>query len=144
MTTNVMNIMVQWQLFALFVYAGLLVNQDVVNTGVLAGVDEVSVATGLTLFNLSVIILSLYLAWIYTYKVSREKERIRVEMAAQAAQEAEHAAEGHALRLPQVIQDFTPVSEKGTGRGCRLRLASLRIGRRDTVGASPLRVGHRL
>ena len=138
-----MNILVQWQLFALFSYAGLLVNQDVVNTGVLAGVDEVSVATGLAVFNLSVIIMCLYIAWIYTYKVSREKERIRVEMAALAAQEAEQAAD-HSLRLPQVIQDFTPVSEKGTGRGCRLRLASLRIGRRDAVAASPLRVGHRL
>ena len=139
-----MNILVQWQLFALFVYAGLLANQEVVNAGVLAGVDEVVVATGLTLFNLSVVILSVYMAWIYTFKVRKAKERIRVEMAAQAAQEAKDAVEGHSLRLPQVIQDFTPVSEKGTGRGCRLRLASLRIGRRDAVAASPLRVGHRL
>ena len=119
-----MNIMVQWQIVGVFMYAGLLINQNDLNFGVLAGMDEVGIATGLTLFNLSVIILSLYMAWIYTYKVSREKERIRVEMAALAAQEAEHAAKGHSLRLPQVIQDFTPVSEKGTGRGCRLRFVS--------------------
>ena len=90
-----MNILVQWQLFTLYMYAGLLVNQDVVNTGVLAGVDEVSVATGLTLFSLSVIILSLYMAWIYTYKVSREKERIRVEMAALAAVPLATSQHGH-------------------------------------------------
>ena len=119
-----MNIMVQWQIFGVFMYAGLLINQNALSFGVLAGMDEVSVATSLTLFNLGAIIMGVYFAWFYTYKVSREKQRIRVEMAALAAQEAEHAAEGHALRLPQVIQDFTPVSEKGTGQGCRLRFAS--------------------
>ena len=139
-----MNIMVQWQIVCVFMYAGLLINQDALNSGVLAGMNEVSVATGLTLFNLGAIIMAAYLAWIYMYKVRREKKRIQVEMAALAAQEAEHAAADHSLRLPQVIQDFTPVSEKGTGQGCRLRFASLRIGRRDAVAASPLRVGHRL
>ena len=112
-----MNILVRWQLFALFSFAGLLVNQEEVNTGVLAGVDEVSVATCIVIFDLSLWIIALYLGWIYTYKVSREKQRIRMEKVAQAAQEAEHAAEGHSLRLPQVIQDFTPVSERGTGHG---------------------------
>ena len=76
----------QWQLAGIFLYAGLLLNRNGSEFGgVLAGCDEMTVATVFTLSALGVFIMAACMAWGYLLKIRAENRRIHQAMVAQAA-----------------------------------------------------------
>jgi len=123
-TTNILNLVVQYQIFLLYMYALLLVHHDGIGyteTSVLAGQDPRTVGSIMVLGNLACFAAIFFFAARYFVQYRRKERLIREKMAGELSRRQALQAQ-HGQALPPVLQNFTPFSERPQVAGNFARL----------------------